>query len=128
VIAGRRYQAFASAAEAEAQPEAAAVFRHMSARRKSNAEAHLRLLDTLEDASEHHEAGVAIARLKVSIARSFHEYAVLYPGMARTARDEGLDDIAQWFDMIAEARRVRAHRFEQALDQAAQSHSVGFGT
>ena len=128
VIASRRYLVFACVAEEEDQRQAAVLFRKMSARRNSNAEAHLRLLDALEDAGAHHGTGAAVAHLKVSIAHALHEYAVMYPGMARTARDEGFDEIADWFEMVAEASRARACRFEQVLEQATQSQSVGFGT
>jgi rubrerythrin len=36
--------------------------------------------------------------------------------MARTARDERLDDIADWFETLAKAKRAHASRFQKALD------------
>ncbi len=127
MIASRRYLAFARVAEEEDQQQAAVLFRYISTRRKSHAEAHLRLLDALEDARALQSSDTAIEHLKASIAHAFQEYAVTYPGMARTARDEGLDEIADWFDLVAEARRAQACRFEHALE-ATQLKSVGFGT
>ncbi|GIR69750.1 MAG: hypothetical protein CM15mP74_10010 [Halieaceae bacterium] len=31
----------------------------------------------------------------------------MYPGMAKTARDEGFDEIADWFETLAKAERAR---------------------
>ena len=30
----------------------------------------------------------------------------MYPGMAKTARDEGFDEIADWFETLAKAEKV----------------------
>ena len=35
----------------------------------------------------------------------------MYPSMARTARDEGLDEIADWFETLAKAEKSHAGRF-----------------
>ena len=40
----------------------------------------------------------------------------MYPAFAKTARDEGLDDIADWFEILAKAEKSHAGRFEQMLD------------
>jgi len=39
----------------------------------------------------------------------------MYPGMAKTARDEGHDEIADWFETLAKAERSHANRFTKAL-------------
>jgi len=36
--------------------------------------------------------------LKSAIAGETHEYTDMYPGFARTAREEGFTDIAEWFE------------------------------
>ena len=38
------------------------------------------------------------------------------PGMARVARQEGFDEIADWFETLAKAERSHANRFQKALD------------
>ena len=48
-----------------------------------------------------------------------HEYTDMYPGMARTARDEGFDEIADWFETLAKAEKSHAGRFQKALDTMA---------
>lgn len=128
MIASRRYLVSARMAEEDDQRQAAVLFRYISARRNSHAEAHLRQLDALEGVGARQGADAAIEHLKASIAHARHEYAVTYPEMARTARDEGFDEIADWFERVAEANRAQACRFEQVLEQATQSQPVGFGT
>ncbi len=39
--------------------------------------------------------------------------------MARTARDEGFDEIADWFETLAKAERSHAGRFTKALNEIA---------
>ena len=36
--------------------------------------------------------------------------------MARTAREEGFDEIADWFETLAKAERNHAGRFRKALE------------
>jgi rubrerythrin len=36
--------------------------------------------------------------------------------MAKTAREEGFDEIADWFETLAKAERSHANRFTQALN------------
>jgi rubrerythrin len=41
----------------------------------------------------------------------------MYVAFAHTARDEGLDEIADWFDTLAKAERAHAARFRQMYQQ-----------
>jgi rubrerythrin len=45
-----------------------------------------------------------------------HKYTDMYPGMARAARQEGFDEIADWFETLAKAGKSHAGRFQKALD------------
>ena len=40
----------------------------------------------------------------------------MYRGMAKDARDEGFDEIADWFETLAKAERSHANKFQKALD------------
>jgi rubrerythrin len=40
----------------------------------------------------------------------------MYPGMAKTAREEGFDDVAEWFETLAKAEKSHAGRFSKMLD------------
>jgi rubrerythrin len=39
----------------------------------------------------------------------------MYPGMAKTARDEGFDEAADWFETLAKAEKSHAGRFQKML-------------
>mgnify|MGYP001226073716 FL=1 len=54
--------------------------------------------------------------LKASIAGETHEYTDMYPGMAKSAREEGFGEIADWFETLAKAEKSHAGRFQQMLD------------
>ena len=54
--------------------------------------------------------------LAASVAGETHEYTDMYPGMAKTARDEGFEEIAEWFETLAKAEKSHAGRFQKALD------------
>ena len=54
--------------------------------------------------------------LKSAIAGETHEYTDMYPGMAKAARGEGFEEIADWFETLAKAERSHANRFQKALD------------
>ena len=57
--------------------------------------------------------------LKAAVAGETHEYTDMYPGMAKAARGEGFDEIADWFETLAKAERSHANRFQKALDALA---------
>jgi rubrerythrin len=39
----------------------------------------------------------------------------MYPGMAKTAREEGFTDVADWFETLAKAEKSHAGKFTQML-------------
>jgi rubrerythrin len=39
----------------------------------------------------------------------------MYPGMAKDAREEGFDEIADWFETLAKAERSHAGKFQKTL-------------
>ena len=54
--------------------------------------------------------------LKAAIAGETHEYTDMYPGMSKSARDEGFEEIADWFETLAKAERSHANKFQKTLD------------
>ena len=54
--------------------------------------------------------------LKSAVAGETHEYTDMYPGMAKDARDEGSEELADWMETLAKAERSHANRFQKALD------------
>jgi rubrerythrin len=107
--ANRRYLYFANKADVEGQNDVAAVFR-------STAEGHLDYLAQVGDPATGLPIGATRANLKAAVAGETHEYTDMYPGMAKTARGEGFDEIADWFETLAKAERSHANRFQKALD------------
>ena len=63
--------------------------------------------------------GDTTAKLKSAIAGETHEYIDMYPGMAGAAREEGFDEIADWFETLAKAEESHAGRFQKALETMA---------
>jgi rubrerythrin len=61
--------------------------------------------------------GATRQNLESAVAGETHEYTDMYPGMAKTARDEGFDEVADWFETLAKAERSHANRFQKALTE-----------
>ena len=61
-------------------------------------------------------AGESQANLKASVAGETDEYTQMYPSFAKTAREEGFEEIAEWFETLARAERSHAGRFQKGLD------------
>ena len=53
--------------------------------------------------------------LKAAIAGETHEYTDMYPGYAKTAREEGFAEVADWFETLAKAEKSHAGRFDKML-------------
>ena len=115
--ANRRYLYFALKADVEGRSDVAAVFRSTAEGETGHAHGHLEYLEQCGDPVTGLPFGATIDNLKSAIAGETFEYADLYPGMAKTARDEGFDEIADWFETLAKAERSHANRFRKALDE-----------
>ena len=101
--ANRRYLYFASKADVEGYNDVAAVFRSTAEGETGHAHGHLEYLELVGDPATGLPIGVTSDNLKAAIAGETHEYTDMYPGMAKSARDEGLDEIADWFETLAKA-------------------------
>ncbi|MCA3131934.1 MAG: rubrerythrin family protein [Betaproteobacteria bacterium] len=117
--ANRRYLYFANKADVEGQNDVAAVFRSTAEGETGHAHGHLEYLEQVGDPATGLPIGGTRDNLKASIAGETHEYTDMYPGMAKTARDEGFEEIADWFETLAKAERSHANRFQKALDALA---------
>ena len=114
--ANRRYLYFAQKADVEGFNDVAAVFRSTAEGETGHAHGHLEYLETVGDPATGLPIGPTQLNLKASIAGETHEYTDMYPGMAKSARDEGFDEVADWFETLAKAERSHANRFQKALD------------
>ena len=117
--ANRRYLYFAQKADVEGYNDVSAVFRSTAEGETGHAHGHLEFLSEVGDPATDKPIGGTLDNLASAIAGETYEYTDMYPGMARTARDEGFDEIAEWFETLAKAERSHAGRFQKALDSLA---------
>lgn len=113
--ANRRYLYFAAKADIEGQNDVAAIFRSTAEGETGHAHGHLEYMEIVGDPATGLPIGSSRQNLKAAIEGETHEYTDMYPGMAKVARDEGFDEIADWFETLAKAERSHANRFGQAL-------------
>ena len=116
-MANRRYLYFANKADIEGQNDVAALFRSTAEGETGHAHGHLEFLEQVGDPATGLPIGPTEANLKSAVAGETHEYTDMYPGMAKTARDEGFDEIADWFETLAKAERSHANRFQKSLNE-----------
>ena len=101
------------------QPDIAGLFRDTAEGETGHAHGHLEFLEAVGDPATGLPIGSTDKNLAAAVAGETHEYTDMYPGMARTARQEGFDEIADWFETLAKAEKSHAGRFQKALDTMA---------
>ena len=114
--ANRRYLYFAQKADVEGYNDVSTVFRSTAEGETGHAHGHLEFLEEVGDPVTGRPIGTTDDNLRAAIAGETHEYTDMYPGTARTAREEGFDDIADWFETLAKAEKSHTGRFQRALD------------
>src|SRR3981189_2031718 len=114
--ANRRYLYFAAKADVEGQNDVAALFRSTAEGETGHAHGHLEYLEATGDPATGLPFGPSRLNLEAAIAGETHEYTDMYPGMAKAAREEGFDEIANRFETLAKAERSHANRYTKALD------------
>jgi rubrerythrin len=114
--ANRRYLYFAQKADVEGYNDVSAVFRSTAEGETGHAHGHLEFLESVGDPATGKPIGTTDKNLAAAIHGETHEYTDMYPSMARIARQEGFDEIADWFETLAKAEKSHAGRFQKALD------------
>ena len=114
--ANRRYLYFAKNADVEGHPDLAGLFRDTAEGETGHAHGHLDWLRPAGDPVTDEPIGSTSENLKSAIKGETYEYTEMYPGFAKTARDEGFTEIAEWFETLARAERSHAGRFKKGLD------------
>ncbi|HXH84236.1 MAG TPA: rubrerythrin family protein [Candidatus Tectomicrobia bacterium] len=114
-MANRRYLYFAKIADVEGYPEVAGNFRDTAEGETGHAHGHLDYLKRVGDPATDRPFGDTVQNLQSAIAGETHEYTDMYPGMAKTAREEGFAEIADWFETLAKAEKSHAGRFSKLL-------------
>jgi rubrerythrin len=114
--ANRRYLYFARRADIEGYPDVGGLFRDISEAETGHAFGHLDFLKETGDPATGEPIGNTEANLKAAVAGETYDYSEMYPGFARTARDEGFDELADWFETLARAERSHAARFSKSAE------------
>ncbi len=113
--ARNRYTYFASAARKEGFVQISAIFEETANQEKEHAKRLFKLLEggevEITGAFPAGVIGTAAENLKASAAGENFEHTQMYPGFAKTAREEGLDAIAAVFEAIAVAEKQHEKRY-----------------
>ena len=113
--ARNRYSYFASQAKKEGYVQMSAIFEETANQEKEHAKRLFKLLQGGEvEISASFPAGVigtTLENLKEAAGGENYEWTEMYPGFAKTARDEGFEDIANIFDSIAVAEKQHEKRY-----------------
>jgi rubrerythrin len=114
--ANRRYLWFAQRADVDGYPEAAALFRSIAEGETAHAHGHLEFLAEVGDPATGAPIGDTVENFEAAIASETHDATETYTQFAATARAEGFDEIAEWFDTLAGAERSHAERLRRGLE------------
>ena len=114
--ANRRYLYFAKKADVEGYNDVASVFRSTAEGETGHAHGHLEFLEEVGDPATGKPIGETKDNLVSAVAGETHEYTDMYPGMAKTAREEGFEEIADWFETLAKAEKSHAGKFQKTLE------------
>jgi rubrerythrin len=119
--ANRRYLYFAQKADVEGYPDVAALFRSVAEGETGHAFGHFDFLAEVGDPVTGEAVGPTEDNLRSAIAGETYEYTEMYPGFAKTARDEGFVEVAEWLETLARAEKSHAGRFTQGLEAVSAS-------
>ena len=115
-MANRRYLYFARKAELEGFAEVKELFEDTAKGETGHAFGHLDHLLDAADPATGEPIGSTEDNLASAVAGETYEFTAMYPGFAKTAREEGFEEIADWFATLARAEKTHAGRFQKALD------------
>ena len=103
-----KYQYYASKAEKEGFQQIGAFFRETALNEKEHAKIWFKLL---------HDGDVpaTTANLKAAADGENHEWTDMYAGFAKTAREEGFDNIAVLFEMVGQIEKEHEERYRKLL-------------
>ena len=104
--ARNKYTYFAKVAKKEGYEQIAALFLETAENEKEHAKLHFKKLNGIGNTTEN---------LKAAAAGENYEWTDMYPTMAKDAKEEGFDEIAAMFEMIAEVEARHETRYKKLL-------------
>src|SRR6201985_911633 len=111
----RRSLYFSRKTDVEGYPAAAALFRSVAEGETGHAFGHFDFLKESGDPVTGVAVGATEDNLKSAFGGETYESSEMYPGFAKTARDEGFDEVAEWLETLARAEKSHAGRFSKGL-------------
>lgn len=115
--ARNRYSYYASAARKEGFVQIAQIFEETANQEREHAKRLFKLMDggeaEITAAFPFGVIGSTAANLAAGAAGENYEWTEMYPGFAKTARDEGFDNIAVVFEAIAVAEKQHEKRYNE---------------
>ncbi len=113
--ARNRYTYFASQAKKEGYVQIADIFEETANQEKEHAKRFFNFLEggdlEITGTFPAGVVGTTLENLKAAAAGEKHEWTAMYPGFAKTAREEGFDAIAMIFEKIAVAEKQHEKRY-----------------
>lgn len=106
-MARNKYTYFASVARKEGYRQTEAIFDETSRNEKEHAERIFKFLSAIGDTP---------ANLKASAEGENYEHTEMYPSFEKVAREEGFDEIADFFHEVAEVEEEHEKRYLKLLE------------
>ena len=126
--ANRRYLYFARQADIEGFPDVGGLFRDTAEAETGHAFGHLDFLKSVGDPVTNVPIGKTEDNLRSAVEGETYEYTQMYPGYAKTAREEGFAELAEWFETLAKAEKSHAGRFAKGLTAIKGKEPAAAGT
>ena len=114
--AGVMYRWAAQQADVEGYPEVAKRFSAMAEAKVGQALGYLEYLSYVGDPATGAAIGDSEDNLSAAQVGETAKANDLLPGFAQVARDEGLDEVAEWFESARMANEAHAAKFSTSLE------------
>ncbi|CCK78236.1 rubrerythrin [Desulfobacula toluolica] len=115
--ARNRYTYFASAAKKEGFVQISDIFTETANQEKEHAKRFFKFLEggelEITGAFPSGVIGTTLENLKAAAAGEEYEWTKMYPDFAKTAREEGFNDVAAAFEMISVAEKQHDKRYTE---------------
>ncbi len=118
--ARNRYTYYAGVAKKEGLVQISTIFEETANQEKEHAKRFFKFLEGGEvEITESFPAGQlnsTLENLREAAAGEEHEWTEMYPAFAKTAREEGFNDVADAFDAISIAEKQHGKRYKELAD------------
>ena len=106
--ARNKYTYYASKAKKDGYEQIAALFQETADQEKEHAKMWFKLL--------HDGIGATMDNLVDAAGGENYEWTEMYPTMAREAAEDGFDDIARLFSLVADVEKAHEERYKKLLE------------